>query len=249
MTDHWLPLRRGVTAPERVLLAAAHAGASANAIRPLGRLVPEDWQVLVLVLPGRDTKAGQPAGWSYADLVAGAAAALPQALHTAGGQDADLVAVGQCSGAWLLYGVLAAQAALEERCAALVTLSQAPWHVPRRDESLPEDSAELWRVLVERGDTSAGLAADPELRDLVEPIVRADFAALAGFPTAAGPLRCPIVAAGGRDDPRAAELELDGWSAYTSRAGVAWLPAGHLPLAECPAEVLELVAHPMAAAA
>jgi surfactin synthase thioesterase subunit len=236
----WIPLRPALREPTTVVIAAAHAGAGTSVLRPLGRFLPDGWQMLMLLLPGREGRRYEPPAWTYQEAVRDAAAALSAALDLQ--PSGPVVAIGQCSGAWLVYGILAASSPrVQDRCAALITLSQTPWHVPRSETPVPEDPDVLWAELVRVGLATEGAAADPEVRELATPTIRADFAALATFPMSAPALTCPIVAIGGRRDPEAEGLNLDGWASYTPRLATQWLDAGHLPLRDAPAEIAALI--------
>jgi medium-chain acyl-[acyl-carrier-protein] hydrolase len=91
-------------------------------------------------------------------------------------------------------------------------------HLPERETPMhllpdPEFVSELARRY---GPASITLLADPELRALFLPVLRADFRAVETYTYVAGqPLCCPTTAFGGLDDPRANEAELDGWRAHT----------------------------------
>lgn len=236
----WVALRPAISAPTTVVIAAAHAGAGTSVLRPLGRFLPDGWQMLMLLLPGREARRRESPAWTYQEAVPDAAAALAAALDPQ--PRVPAVAVGQCSGAWLLYGILAASSPqVQDRCAALITLSQTPWHVPRSQTPVPDDPDVLWAELVRVGLATEGAAADPEVRELATPTIRADFAALATFPMSAPALTCPIVAIGGRRDPEAEGLNLEEWASYTPRLATRWLDAGHLPLRDAPAEIAALI--------
>jgi surfactin synthase thioesterase subunit len=236
----WVPLRPALSAPSTVVLAAAHGGAGTSVLRPLGRFLPDDWQMLMLLLPGREARRREPPAWTYQETVRDAAAALADALDRQPGGPA--VAIGQCSGAWLLYGILAASSPqVHERCAALITLSQRPWDAPRPAAPLSDDPEVLWAELVSAGLANESAAAYPELRQLATPVIRADFAAMATFPVNVPALTCPIVAVGGRRDLDAEDLDLKRWARYTPQLILEWLDVGHLPLRDAPAEVAALI--------
>lgn len=236
----WVSLRPAISAPTTVVIAAAHAGAGTSVLRPLGRFLPDGWQMLMLLLPGREARRREPPAWTYQEAVRDAAAALAAALDLQ--PSSPVVAIGQCSGAWLLYGILAASSPqVQDRCAALITLSQTPWHVPRPETPVPDDPDVLWAELIRMGLANGRVAADPELRQLATPTIRADFAALATFPMSAPALTCPIVAVGGKRDPEAEDLNLEEWARYTPQLATQWLDAGHLPLRDAPAEIAALI--------
>jgi pyochelin biosynthesis protein PchC len=236
----WVPLRPGLAAPTAVAIAAAHAGAGTSVLRPLDRYLPDGWQMLMLLLPGREARHREPPAWTYQEAVRDASAVLAAALGPQPGS--PVVAIGQCLGAWLLYGILAASGPqVQDRCAALITLCQMPWHVPRSAATLTADPEVMWAELVSAGLVTEVVAANSELRQLVTPAIQADFAALASIPVSVSPLNCPIVSVGGRRDPGAEDLDLEGWAGYTPQLATEWLDAGHLPLCDAPAEIASLM--------
>jgi surfactin synthase thioesterase subunit len=236
----WIPLRHALSAPATVVIAAAHAGAGTSVLRPLGRFLPDSWQMLMLLLPGREARRLESPAWDYQETVCDAAAALAAELARQPG--VPVVAIGQCSGAWLIYGILTASSPqVRDRCAALITLSQAPWDAPRPAMPESDDHGVFWTELVSMGLVTEAVAASPELRRLATPVIRADFAAMATFPVRVPALTCPIVAVGGSRDPQGQDLHLEQWAPYTPRLVIESLDAGHLPLRDAPAEIAALL--------
>jgi surfactin synthase thioesterase subunit len=237
----WLDLRPGVERPSRTAFLIGHAGAGTGNMRPFAHLLPQDWSVWTLALPGRDRLMDEPAGWQPAEVSRQAAAAATGVVARA--PDVPLVVIGQCLGGWLGYSVLAdGGALLQARCDELVIVSQSPWHMPRQDAALPSDSDAMWAGLAAAGDVPAEIAEDEEFRELLEPAVRADYAALADMPRDARPISCPILAVGGLRDPARDLLGLAEWKRYTPSAEVTWLDAGHLPLQDDPGSLAALLA-------
>lgn len=227
--------------PAVVLFALAHAGAGPSSLRALERLLPADWAVFALGLPGRERRMAEPPDWEFQGVAETAAEEARTLLATEPYHDTPVLMVGQCSGAWLAYAVLARAPELQPRCRALFVVSQAPWHAPRRIEALPEDSDAMWSRLSTSGDIPPDVAVDEEMREMLEPVFRADYRAVEGFPTLAEPLKCPIVAVGGSGDAESDDLCLAEWARYSSAHDVIWLDCGHLPVQEMPDEIARLM--------
>jgi surfactin synthase thioesterase subunit len=237
----WLDLRPGVERPSRTMFLIGHAGAGTGNLRPFARLLPQDWSVWALALPGRDRRLDEPADWRLAEVSQQAAAAAAEVV--AGNPEGRIVVIGQCLGGWLGYSLLAdGGMQMQARCEELVIVSQSPWHAPRPEARLPSDSDAMWGGLAAAGDVPAEIAEDDEFRELLEPAVRADYAALAEMPRDARPISCPILAIGGTRDPARELLNLPEWKRYTPSAEVAWLDAGHLPLQDDPGSLAALLA-------
>jgi surfactin synthase thioesterase subunit len=218
-----------------------HAGAGTGNLRLFAGLLPQGWSVWALALPGRDLFLDEPAGWRPTEVSRRAAAAAAEVY--AEDPEGRIVVIGQCLGGWLGYSLLAdGGPQMQARCEELVIVSQSPWHVPRPEAALPSDSDTLWTRLAATGDVPAEIAGDDEFRELLEPAVRADYAALAEMPRNAEPLSCPILAIGGTRDPARELLNLPEWERYTPSAEVTWLDAGHLPLQDDPGSVATLLA-------
>lgn len=80
---------------------------------------------------------------------------------------------------------------------------------------LPDD--QFLRAVAEMGGVPPDVADDPDVRDVVLPKLRADYAMAETYqyePDA--PLRCPITAFGGDQDPYAGRQEISRWAEYTT---------------------------------
>src|SRR5262249_12328818 len=83
-----------------------------------------------------------------------------------------------------------------------------------------------------------------ELMQAVLPTVRADFELCETYvPGEESPFDCPILALGGRDDPRASAADLEAWRAYTrAQFEVLVLPGDHFFIQTQRAAVIAAVA-------
>ena len=89
-----------------------------------------------------------------------------------------------------------------------------------------------------------------ELRELLVPILRADFQLCESYTLErSDPLPCPIVAYGGLDDPEVSREALDGWREQTSAGFVARLfPGDHFLVVEHGPLVLRALVRDLASA-
>jgi medium-chain acyl-[acyl-carrier-protein] hydrolase len=233
-------LLRPAADPQRLMFIAPHVGGGAAIGRDLARSLPDEWAVHGLVLPGRERRIVEPVTWEFDPTVAAAAAALAELAgqHPA----AAVVGLGQCSGAWLMYAILAqAQSRLGRRLRLMVAVSQGAWHLPRHHAPLPESSAALWAQLVASGQAQPAVAEDEDARELLEPVIRADYAAVNDFPTTAEPLDAPLLAIVGSQDHDVDRSAAQSWSRYSTGMAVDEVSAGHFPLAENPTAVARAV--------
>ncbi|WP_406724082.1 alpha/beta fold hydrolase [Streptomyces sp. GD-15H] len=114
------------------------------------------------------------------------------------------------------------------------------------DAALPDE--QLWRRIAQLGGLHPLVAAEPELRALVLPALRADIAAHERYVSAPPPapistsIRCYV----GADDPLAPAAAAPGWAARTTgRTVVRARRGGHFHLFDLPGELLaDLLAEP-----
>ena len=114
-----------------------------------------------------------------------------------------------------------------------------------RCADLPDD--DFLHVLVERLNAPAEVLTIPELRELVLPVLRADFAWTAGYQyRAEPPLAIPVAGLAGADDPEAGPVPMLGWSRHTSASfRLHTLPGDHFFLRPAAAEVTSLLSADM----
>lgn len=117
----------------------------------------------------------------------------------------------------------------------------------RRDfHKLPD--AEFRANLARMNGTPAELLANPELMDLVVPIIRADFAlSETDLCQAVAPVSCPLIAFGGEDDEDVPPSAIQGWGRYTEST-FEWsiLPGDHFFLIQSQAALLKAMASHLA---
>ncbi|MGW4161949.1 thioesterase II family protein, partial [Streptomyces sp. NPDC004788] len=126
--------------------------------------------------------------------------------------------------------------------ALLVSGRPAPSRHRTGADRLRDDRALLAKVR-SLGGTGAGLLDDPDLRELVLPVLRSDYGALAAYrPTVASPLSCPVVGLTGENDTEAAPEEVSAWAAHTTGSfALRSFPGGHFFLTDHLADVADLV--------
>lgn len=241
VSKHWLDMRPAVRRPACRVLLVAHGGAGPSVFWPMVQSLPEDWGALGLCLPGRDRRALEDPEWSPEHTAAEAALELLDLL-AAVPDGAPLIVAGQCMGAWLGYLVLVhGGAELQSRCERFIVFSQKPPHAPRSASHANDDSEQLWQWLESSGMVPAQVARDLEIRELLEPVMRADQATLGLFPTSVPPIECRIDALVGERDPGFERLVPEEWSRYTPHLRVLRLPYAHLLTQDGPERCAEIV--------
>lgn len=197
------------------LICFPYAGGNAHVFRPLVAMLGDRAAVYGIQLPGRGMRLSEPPLTDMAEIV--------EALD---GELAHLV-----EGPYALFGTsMGALVAFEwarslRRSGArlpqcLMAVAARPPHLADpglRIHRLP--TAEFERALQRYGGTPEAVLAEPELMELMVPMLRADFTVVETYEhTAEPPLEVPIVALGGRDDRVVRPAELAGWARHTSGA-------------------------------
>ncbi|MFF9347079.1 thioesterase II family protein [Streptomyces sp. NPDC014734] len=221
------------------LVCFPHAGGSAGYWRGLALDLAPDVDVLAVQYPGRLDRLNEAPVEDLhllADLVA-------EVLGPPGNRPRALL--GHSMGASLAYEVAVRLARLPGGEPQLLVLSgrRAPSAAHRRQRFRPRDDAELVDRMRGLGGTQAVLLDDPEMLELILPVLRGDYRALETYEDTAGRLlTCPVVALTGDRDPEAPVEDIQGWRDHTSgdfRTHV--FGGGHFYLNDRAGEVTELV--------
>ncbi|MDH6223565.1 MULTISPECIES: thioesterase II family protein [Streptomyces] len=198
-------------APHRMsLLVLPHAGGNAHAYSEWREHLPADVRLLIGQYPGRGARYCEDLPESVDDLALPVVGALPP-------DTGPLVVLGHSMGSLVAFEVTRAlQAAgrapaglIASACRAPVLPNQCPVHPERLDDD------QLVAAIKERGGTDDGILDDPELREIVLPSIRADFAIDDAYRCTAPGVRldCPVAVFGGDADPIVPVDMLGGWSA------------------------------------
>lgn len=232
----WL---RGLDSRERTadrrLFVFPHAGAGASAYQ-LADHFPDRVEVCSVQLPGRENRFAEPCLFSV-DAVVDELAPL-----IAGRSELPFAFFGHSMGALLAFAVAHRLRETGARLPARLFLSamRAP-HVPDRDElhALPDADllARLGRAEL------AGL--DPELQELLLPMVRADLTVCETYePSYEVPLPCPFTVLGGSEDETIRAAELAAWREHTTGGfELRMFPGDHLYVRGAQQRLAESIAH------
>ncbi|MEV4615572.1 alpha/beta fold hydrolase [Kitasatospora sp. NPDC049258] len=225
-SDRWIRrFHPGADAPVR-LVCFPHAGGAASYWHPLSAALSPAVEVLAVQYPGRQDRFFETPLTSLTELAAEALAAL-------GEQDGrPLALLGHSMGATVAYEAARHLEAGGRGCARLFVSGRRAPHLRRPEAAHLLDDDGLVAHLTALDGTDTGLLADPEIRALALPAVRADYAALSGYlPGPAEPLRCPVTALVGDADPVTAVADAGAWERYTAAGfDLEVLPGGHFYL-------------------
>jgi len=232
----WLPDAALAPSSGPLLLCLPYAGGGARIFHRWSSLIP-GVQVAPVWLPGRERRIGEPAYDTMDDLVPALAAAIEPVLGR------PYALFGHSMGAIVAFELARHLRRLgwPGPLGLLASASRAPH---RRSPSPPiPDVAEFLRRLRSLGGMPADAWANPELLRLMLPVLRADFQLIDGYTyRREPPLRCPIAALAGREDPEATAAEMTCWRAQTTAFTLRTLPGGHFNITEEQAAVVQAVA-------
>lgn len=237
--SRWLARPRRAQEPTLRMFCVPHVGAGAAAFNSWNPLLPTEVELCGVRLPGRESRLREPLVADWAEVVDALMAALPPLL------DLPYVLLGHCSGSVLTYELARRLIAAGHPAPAMVVLSSTPGPSARRiDEPLhllPRQ--ELLEQVVAFGGMPPEILDDPELMDIFERILRADYQVIERLEYSAGPpLDVPITVIGGKHDEFVSEESMVAWATETTRGlTVHLLDAGHYILSEAGPLVADII--------
>ncbi|AJT42520.1 thioesterase II family protein [Psychromicrobium lacuslunae] len=233
-SSEWLRVLNGDPAARKVLVCFPHAGGSANYFRTWAKSSPAELNILAVQYPGRADRLMEDC---YEDL-GEMAKAVHQALPSFSGR--DVVFFGHSLGAVLAYEVARLATSAEFQPSRLIA---SACRVPDESGNVV-DSEVLWdddaamQSLVSLGGTNEDpeLLADPRVRELVLPYLRADYQMLQRYKRMPGPaLSCELLVVRGATDPDVSYQDGERWSELTTgEFRHRELPGGHFYLSPDP---------------
>ncbi|OIJ68199.1 thioesterase II family protein [Streptomyces mangrovisoli] len=225
-------------APVR-LVCLPHAGGSAGYYVPVARALAPRVEVLAVQYPGRQDRRHE-APFTDVRLLADAVAE-----RLAPYADRPLALFGHSMGATVGYEVaLRLEAAGRGPAHLFVSGRRAPSVVVEERWHLATDAG-LVREVKSLAGTDTAFLDDPELLEMVLPVIRADYRAVETYRAdpAAPRLACPVTALTGDHDPKAAVEHVLRWERHTTGGFTAQVfSGGHFYLNDHAADVLRTVA-------
>jgi surfactin synthase thioesterase subunit len=217
------------------LICFPHAGGSAVFYRSWAKALTPAIEVHAVQYPGRADRIRDPFitdGRQLARLVAGALSPL---------LDRPVVLFGHSMGAVLAYEVARILENRGNTPAHLFVSGARPAHQRgESDGNAGKDDDALVAEMVKLGGSDAEVLADPEMRELILPYVRNDFALVESYTyRPAEPLTTPVTAMVGDADPHVTAAQATGWGELTSGAfTINEFPGDHFYLVPQQAQVV-----------
>ncbi|MER7761394.1 alpha/beta fold hydrolase [Streptomyces sp. NPDC097619] len=229
MNSKWLRQFAPAAGEGLRLVCFPHAGGSASALVPLARALGDRLDVYVVQYPGRQDRYREE---PFRNIAAHADALAREIAPLASEPYAFF---GHSMGAVLAHETARrlSDAGLPAPRRLFLSGRGAPTGRPSVHDRLSGD-AEVLAAVTMLGGTGPAVLDDPELREMVLPALRADYAALGSYDSAPGtPLDTGITALIGDSDPVVTVAEAAAWEEHTTgdfRLEV--FPGGHFYLDE-----------------
>lgn len=226
-------------AAEVRLFCLPFAGGGASTYCPWINLLAPKIEVYPVQLPGRENRVKEPALRHFGQLLP----VLLQALRPY--LDKPYAFFGHSMGALVSFELARQlrQQGLPLPEHLFLSAYRSPETTPDEPlHALPEPT--LIAKLLELEGTSPEILANAELRQLLLPLLRADFAVCESYRfQVQEPLACPITVLGGQQDKRVQQPALDMWRRQTNQPfAIHLLPGNHLFIRPAQAAVLQIIA-------
>ena len=212
MSGRWLARAAPSTDAGIRLFLFPYAGGGGGLYRDWDRAFAPGTDVLPVQLPGREERFREPA-ISQIDQLSDviAEALLPLC-------DRPFILFGWSMGARIAHAVARRCEVAGRVPHLLVVAANSAPHLPYRRPRIHDLSGEdFWRGVANFGGAPRELLAEPELRDLVEPMLRADFALIETAPLAKTPsVTCPVAAITATEDALVDANDVAAWQEATS---------------------------------
>lgn len=223
-----------------------YAGGSAASFRSWVNKFPENFEVAILQLPGRDNRFGEKFLTNMDDVITAVIDVLQIQHSGAPGMFSNYYFFGHSVGALMAYELCHRMQSysFELPKTLFVSGKRAP-HVPLNRELLHElDPITLKNKLIELDGTPQIVLDTPELFDLFIPRLRADFQINETyvFQKNGLTLDCPIQVFGGYQDKETTIESLNAWSDHTSsKFSIRMFEGGHFFLHKHEDQLIEML--------
>lgn len=229
----WLRAHRTVPEPALRLVCFPHAGAGPGVYRPWARHMPAGTELWAPRYPGREDRLAHPFADSLAVLADDIAAAVAAGL----GRGVPLALFGHSMGAVIAHEVAVRLERTHDIRPVLLAVSarEGPLQVSNAGLHLLDDDGLLARTRGLGVQPYADAYDDPELRDLLLPVLRDDCRLLENHPPVpVVPVRAPLLAFAGREDRACPRALMESWAEATT---------GDFRLLELPGDHFYLFSH------
>lgn len=210
----WIRHLRPAQEPVVRLLCFPHAGGAAGFFQPLARRLPPAVDVHSVQYPGRQDRSAEPPVDDIGELADRVCDALPATTGPA------LAFLGHSMGAVVAFEVAHRLVAAGRPAPELLIASSQPAPSHTRSDRLHLLDDLFLADVAAFGGADPALLADPLIRQLVLPALRADYRAIETYRHRARrpPLAIPVTAVTGDADPLVTAVEARAWADHTTGA-------------------------------
>ncbi|WP_432934368.1 thioesterase II family protein [Microbispora sp. CA-135349] len=224
-----------VECPADRLVCFPYSGGTAAAYRAWSPAMPEDTELLAVQYPGQADRIVEAPASSITEMASAVAAELSQL------GPARCALFGHSLGALVAYETAKVLRDLGQPVHCLfVSGTPAPWQAHGELNHRVGDE-ELWSALRDLGGIAPDVADDPELRELLLPVLRSYIALSETYRPAphTEPLTCQVRGYYNTEDPLVNGAEFGAWAAVsTGRFSVRTWPGGHFQSLADPDELI-----------
>jgi surfactin synthase thioesterase subunit len=209
--SRWLVVHQARQGPAVRVVCLPHAGGSASYFPWLRKALPPEAELVCVQYPGRQERRHEAAVEDVPAMVSLIAEAL------AGLDEVPTVLYGHSLGALLAFELARwSQRQGIPPLGLIVSGRRAPGVRPSSGQRDLDDVALASRMR-ELGGVDAAVLDDPDLRELVLPVIRADHRLAESYRYRPGPrLSCPVTVLTGRSDPVVSAADAQAWQRHTS---------------------------------
>lgn len=221
--DRWFGFPKKISNPRLRLFCFPYAGGGSMIYRTWANYLPEVVELCCVNLPGRENRIGEACYQSLIPLVEAIAEEITSYL------DKPFAFFGHSMGAMLSFELaryLQREKSIEP-VELFLSARRAP-HLPNTEPPTYNLPMEEFLEEVKRlKGTPEEVFAHPELIQMMEPLLRADFEVCQTYTYTEGPpLTCRIAAFGGLKDEEVPREEIEAWREHTSGSFVLRMIAG-----------------------
>jgi len=221
------------------LVCIPFAGSGAGFYRPWDAIDTAPFDVVPMQLPGREERFVDP---PHSDVVTAAKELAPQILDRV--PSGPLVLFGHSLGAVVAFETARelVRSGTDRLVCLVVSGSPGPWTGRTARATGLADEEFLTRVVEFAGYRHEAFD-DPDMRELLLPLLRADVAMHEDYRSASGePLSVPVIALRGDRDSLVDADAVEQWRAATSERFVSReIPGGHMYLVDGPAQLVSVI--------
>ncbi|MFB7241912.1 thioesterase [Streptomyces populi] len=203
-----------------------HGGGSASFYRPLVRDLPDGVEGMVVQYPGREDRVDDPCCTDMPGLVEPLAKALTQL------DDKPVWFFGHSMGASVAHEAARLLRKAGETLPERLVVSGRPGPARQRPDDKHLDDERLWADVCRLGGTDRRLLQLPGVREMVLPVLRADYRLVGTYrPEPGRDLPVPVSVCYGTEDPEVDAAGAAAWAEVTSApTELTGFPGGHFYL-------------------